>query len=58
MKSARKRLKKTQQQIADELDVPQPLVSRWEAGDGYPQTKDIRRVARVYGVKPERLLPS
>jgi transcriptional regulator with XRE-family HTH domain len=57
MREARKRLDKTQSQIADELGLPQPLISRWETGDAFPRTEDVRRVAKAYGLKPEQLLP-
>lgn len=57
MKAARERQGKTQSQIAAELGVTQPLIAKWEAGDGLPQTKDIRNVARVYRLRPEQLLP-
>lgn len=58
MRDARKRLDKTQTQIAEEIGVPQPLISRWESGDGFPRTEDVRRVAKAYGLKPEQLLPA
>lgn len=57
MKSARVKAGKTQEQIAAELHVTQPLVAKWESGLAFPQTKNIRRVAKVYGVRPEQLLP-
>lgn len=58
MRAARERADKTQAQIADELGVTQPLIAKWEKGDGLPKTEDVRRVARAYGLKPEQILPA
>ena len=57
MKAARDKLELTQAEMAGRLGVTQPLIARWESGDAYPRTEDIRRVADAYGVKPEQLLP-
>lgn len=57
MRAARERAGKTQEQLASELDVTQAQVSNWESGNALPKTKDIRRVARAYGVRPEQLIP-
>lgn len=57
LKTAREKLDKTQAQMAELLGVTQPLIARWESGDAYPRTEDVRRVAKVYGVKPDLLLP-
>jgi transcriptional regulator with XRE-family HTH domain len=58
MKAARKKAGKTQSDIATELGFTQAQISKWEAGDGFPATLDVRRVARVYGLRPEQLLPA
>lgn len=57
MRAARDRLGKSQAQIADELGVTQPLIAKWEAGRSSPRTEDVRRVAAVYGIKPDLLIP-
>lgn len=58
MRAAREKAGKTQQEIADEVGVTQPLIHKWESGDGFPRTEDIRRVAKAYGVKPDQLIPA
>jgi transcriptional regulator with XRE-family HTH domain len=57
LKRARKKLGKSQQQIANEVGCTQPLVSQWENGDGLPPTERVRAVAAAYGLRPELLLP-
>lgn len=54
---ARKRLGKKQSEIAALLDKSQPTIHEWETGKSLPRTDEVREVARVYGVKPEQLLP-
>jgi transcriptional regulator with XRE-family HTH domain len=56
LRAAREKQDKTQQDIADELDVSQALISKWESGTPVP-SKKLRLVAKVYGVRPERLIP-
>lgn len=57
MRAAREKLGKTQAQMATDLEVTQPLIARWEAGNAYPRTEDVRRVAAAYRLKPDQLLP-
>lgn len=57
LKAARKRRNKTQQQIADELGCKQPTIADWESGRVLPKTREIRAVARAYGITPMQLLP-
>lgn len=57
LREARERLGKTQTEVAGELGVTQPLIAKWERGEGLPRTEDVRDVARVYRLKPEQLLP-
>jgi transcriptional regulator with XRE-family HTH domain len=57
MRAARLLAGKSQYEIATELGVAQALVSKWETGKGWPSTKNIRRVAKAYGLLPEQLLP-
>lgn len=58
LRKARDRIGKTQAQIAEEVDVSQPAVQKWESGAALPRTVDVRAVAAAYGVKPELLLPA
>ncbi len=57
LQAARKRLRKTQSDIADELNCTQPTVHSWESDENLPRTKEIRAVAEAYGLRPELLLP-
>lgn len=57
LRKARKKLKKTQAEIAGELGKTQPTVTAWESDQTLPHTADVRAVARAYGLKPEQLLP-
>lgn len=53
MKAARKRSKKTQEEIASELSLTQAMVSKMETGVALPDIANARHVAHVYGI-PER----
>lgn len=55
MREARDARGKTQTEIAEELGVSQVMVSKWEADQARP--RKVRTVAKVYGLKPEQLLP-
>lgn len=54
---ARKKLGKKQSEIAGVLGKSQPTIHEWETDKSLPRTDEVREVARVYGVKPEQLLP-
>lgn len=55
LRKARQRLKKSQAEIAKELDISQPRVTQLEAGDSVPSER-IYDVARVYQVDPLDLI--
>lgn len=57
LRKARKRLRKTQSEIATLLGCTQPTVHAWESDKNPPQTHDLREVARVYGVTLDDLVP-
>lgn len=57
LKRAREKLGKTQTDIANELGRTQPTVHAWESGDASPRAKDIRAVAKAYGLRPDQILP-
>jgi transcriptional regulator with XRE-family HTH domain len=57
MRAARTKLKKTQSEIAAELGCTQPSVANWENDHTLPRTEEVRTVAKVYGLRPEQLLP-
>ena len=54
---ARKKLRKTQGEIASELGKTQPTIHEWESDKSLPRTDEVRDVARVYALEPEQLLP-
>jgi transcriptional regulator with XRE-family HTH domain len=54
---ARKKLKKQQQDIADELGVSQATVSRWEFEGVVPHRSRWARVAKAYGVPISIFMP-
>jgi transcriptional regulator with XRE-family HTH domain len=54
---ARKKLKKQQQDIADELGVSQATVSRWEHDGAIPRRGNWKRVAEAYGVPVSIFMP-
>jgi transcriptional regulator with XRE-family HTH domain len=53
LREARKRAKKTQEEIATETGVSQPCVAKWENGDTTP--RDLSLVAKAYRVSATRL---
>lgn len=58
MRASRAASKLTQADIAAEVEVTQPLIARWEADKASPPTHLVRKVARVYKLKPEQILPA
>lgn len=57
MRKSRKKQGKLQRQIAEELGCTQPTVHSWEADESHPHLKQVRAVARAYGLRPEQLIP-
>ena len=58
LRDARKRSGKSQEQVADDLEVTQPCISKWETGDSIPPPGDAIRIAAAYEVNPKVLLRS
>jgi len=52
----RKKLGLTQQDIADELGISNKAVSKWEAGDSFPETAQLVPLANVLGCSVDELL--
>jgi transcriptional regulator with XRE-family HTH domain len=46
---------RTQSEIADEIGCSQPLVSKWESGNGFPTLAKHEAVADAYGVSRRTL---
>lgn len=57
LRGARRKLKKRQRDIADEIGCTQPTIADWELGRALPRLQDLRTVAKAYGLKPEQLIP-
>jgi transcriptional regulator with XRE-family HTH domain len=57
LRKAREKRGLTQRQVAELVGVSQPAIQRWEAGDGSPRPKKLRKVAEVYGLRPQDLIP-
>lgn len=57
LRAARKKRKKRQLDIANELGLNQSTVAQWELDEALPRTQIIRAVAKAYGLNPEQLLP-
>ena len=48
----------TQEQVAKLLNVNQNTISNWENGIAKPKTKDLQRIAKLYGVSISELIES
>ncbi len=51
VKELRKRLKLTQQALADKLGIHQVTVARWENGSKKPSNLALRQLARLFNGK-------
>lgn len=56
IRQKRKELDYTQKQIADQLDVSIPAVSKWESGSTYPDVELLPALARVLKIDVNTLL--
>ena len=56
LKAIRKEMKKTQKEIATELQVSQALVSAWELGVNKPDIDNLFKLARYYQVSLDYLV--
>ncbi len=48
----------TQEQVANLLGVDKTTISKWENGTARPKTKDLQRIAKLYGVSISELIES
>ncbi|MGI6701578.1 MAG: helix-turn-helix domain-containing protein [Christensenellales bacterium] len=46
----------TQQELADKLNITNKAVSKWETGDAFPETAQLKPLARILGVSVDELL--
>ncbi len=53
----RKRIKKSQEELADLIGVSQDLISNWETSKRVPSLEDIEKLARVFGISVHDLIP-
>ena len=56
LRMIRKDRKMTQEALAEKLGVSRQAVSKWEAGDGYPETEKLMILARELQVSLDYLL--
>lgn len=52
----RKENKMTQKQLADEMNISDKTVSKWERGLGLPDVSLLRNLSEIFGINIERLL--
>lgn len=50
IRTLRRKSGKTQEELADILGVSPQAISRWESGNGYPDTEMLPRLAKCFGV--------
>lgn len=48
----------TQQQVAEQLELSRQAVSRWESGQAFPSTENLKKLSELYGVPVDELLHS
>jgi len=58
LREARRKLKKRQVDIANEVGVKQPAVALWEGGDSGVASKHLVAAAKAYGLDITDLLPA
>jgi transcriptional regulator with XRE-family HTH domain len=56
LQHARKKLKLSQQQLADMLGVRQSAVANWEAGTRSPKLSEVERIAEALLTTPAKLI--
>ena len=54
--SERKKLKLTQEKLASKLFVSAKTVSKWENGNGIPDTNNLPRICEIFGISINELL--
>ena len=52
----RKKLGLSQEDLATQLNISRQAVSRWETGEGLPDTEKVIRLSRIFGVSTDYLL--
>lgn len=56
LKTVRKEKNITQEQLADILNVSRQAVSKWESGNGYPETEKLLLIAKELNVSLDYLM--
>ena len=46
----------TQQEVADNLNVSNKTISKWERDEGYPEITMLPEIAKYYGITTDELL--
>ena len=58
LKSARKRVGLTQEQLAEKLLVSRQAITKWEAGKGMPDIENLKRISKLLDISIDYLLDS
>lgn len=58
LQKLRKESSMSQEELAEQLNVSRQAVSRWESGQGFPETEKILQISSLYGVSLDYLLKS
>jgi len=56
LKQLRKKQKISQEELAAQLNVSRQAVSKWEGGQGYPETDKLLMISNIFGVSLDYLL--
>lgn len=55
LKELRMKAKISQKKLADALCVSQQVVSKWEAGDGFPRAEKLPEIAKILNCSIDEL---
>ena len=58
LKEARKKLRLTQQQVADQIGISPQAISKWERGENMPDVAYFPDISRIYQISIEDILNS
>lgn len=56
LRKARKENGMSQEELANQMNVSRQAVSKWESGQGYPETDKLLMISNIYGVSLDYLL--
>lgn len=56
LKTLRKMTNMSQEQLAEKLEVSRQAVSKWETGEGYPETEKILTICKMFNCSMDEIL--